>query len=39
MSGQMAEIKKILTEHNSKLVQPGSLTWMFQAICNDNHRH
>lgn len=25
----MAEIKKILTENNSKLVQPGSLTWMF----------
>ena len=25
----MAEIKKILMEHNSKLVQPGSLTWMF----------
>lgn len=25
----MAEIKKILSEHNSKLVQPGSLTWMF----------
>ncbi|OGM98330.1 MAG: hypothetical protein A2915_04465 [Candidatus Yanofskybacteria bacterium RIFCSPLOWO2_01_FULL_41_34] len=25
----MAEIKKILTEHNSKLVQPGSLAWMF----------
>ena len=23
------EIKKILTENNSKLVQPGSLTWMF----------
>ncbi len=25
----MAEIKKILTEHASKLVQPGSLAWMF----------
>ena len=25
----MAEIKKILTENNSKLVQPESLTWMF----------
>ncbi len=25
----MAEIKKILAEHASKLVQPGSLTWMF----------
>lgn len=25
----MAEIKKILMDHNSKLVQPGSLTWMF----------
>lgn len=25
----MSEIKKILTEHSSKLVQPGSLTWMF----------
>ena len=25
----MAEIKKILAEHSSKLVQPGSLTWMF----------
>ncbi len=25
----MAEIKKILVENNSKLVQPGSLTWMF----------
>lgn len=25
----MAEIKKILAENNSKLVQPGSLTWMF----------
>jgi len=25
----MAEIKKILGENNSKLVQPGSLTWMF----------
>ena len=25
----MAEIKKILTENNSKLVQPGSLNWMF----------
>ena len=25
----MAEIKKILTENNSKLVQPGSLSWMF----------
>lgn len=25
----MAEIKKILTENNSKLVQPGSLAWMF----------
>src|SRR3989338_5741756 len=25
----MAEIKKILVEHSSKLVQPGSLTWMF----------
>ncbi len=25
----MAEIKKILTDNNSKLVQPGSLTWMF----------
>lgn len=25
----MAEIKKILAEHNSKLVQPGSLTWIF----------
>ena len=25
----MAEIKKILTENNFKLVQPGSLTWMF----------
>jgi YebC/PmpR family DNA-binding regulatory protein len=27
----MAEIKKILTENNSKLVQPGSLTWMFNT--------
>jgi YebC/PmpR family DNA-binding regulatory protein len=25
----MAEIKKILAEHASKLVQPGSLSWMF----------
>ena len=25
----MAEIKKILSEHASKLVQPGSLAWMF----------
>lgn len=25
----MAEIKKILAEHSSKLVPPGSLTWMF----------
>ncbi len=25
----MAEIKNILAEHASKLVQPGSLTWMF----------
>ncbi len=25
----MAEIKKILTEYGAKLVQPGSLTWMF----------
>ena len=32
----MAEIKKILMENNSKLVQPGSLTWMFNtpAIIN-----
>lgn len=27
----MAEIKKILTENNSKLVQPGSLSWMFNT--------
>jgi len=27
----MSEIKKILTENNSKLVQPGSLTWMFNT--------
>ncbi|MDO8658813.1 MAG: YebC/PmpR family DNA-binding transcriptional regulator, partial [Candidatus Levybacteria bacterium] len=27
----MAEIKKILTENNSKLVQPGSLAWMFHT--------
>lgn len=25
----MAEIKKILGDHESKLVQPGSLSWMF----------
>ena len=25
----MAEIKKILSDHNSKLVPPGSLAWMF----------
>ncbi len=25
----MAEIKKILSDNNSKLVQPGSLAWMF----------
>ena len=25
----LAEIKKILTDHDSKMVQPGSLTWMF----------
>src|SRR3989338_6624353 len=25
----MSEVKKILVEHESKLVQPGSLTWMF----------
>ena len=27
----MAEIKKILMENNSKLVQPGSLSWMFNT--------
>jgi len=27
----MSEIKKILTDNNSKLVQPGSLIWMFNA--------
>ncbi len=27
----MAEIKKILTENNSKLVQPESLNWMFNT--------
>lgn len=25
----LAEIKKILAEHNAKMVQPGSLSWMF----------
>jgi YebC/PmpR family DNA-binding regulatory protein len=37
----MTEIKKILTEHNSKLVQPGSLTWMFNQplIINDSPTH
>lgn len=32
----MSEIKKILTENNSKLVQPESLSWMFStpAIIN-----
>src|SRR3989338_5951942 len=32
----MAEIKKILTENNSKLVQPESLTWMFGQPLNLN---
>ncbi len=27
----ISEIKKILTDHNSKMAQPGSLTWMFQT--------
>ena len=37
----MAEIKKILMEHNSKLVQPGSLTWMFNQplTLNDTFLH
>jgi YebC/PmpR family DNA-binding regulatory protein len=37
----MAEIKKILAEHASKLVQPGSLTWMFNQplIINDPAVH
>lgn len=37
----MAEIKKILTENNSKLVQPGSLTWMFNQslVINDTAIH
>ena len=26
----VAEIKKILSEHGAKMVQPGSLSWMFQ---------
>lgn len=25
----MAEVKKILSDHNSKLVPPGSISWMF----------
>lgn len=34
----MAEIKKILTEHSSKLVQPGSLAWMFnQSLTISEH--
>jgi YebC/PmpR family DNA-binding regulatory protein len=35
----IAEIKKILGDHNSKMAQPGSLTWMFQtpvAINDEN---
>lgn len=32
----MAEIKKILTENGSKLVQPGGLTWMFNMSANIN---
>ena len=32
----MAEIKKILAENSSKLVQPGSLTWMFNHPLNLN---
>lgn len=32
----MAEIKKILTENNSKLVQPESLTWMFNQLLSIN---
>jgi YebC/PmpR family DNA-binding regulatory protein len=27
----IAEIKKILAEHNTKMVQPGSIGWMFQT--------
>lgn len=32
----MAEIKKILTDNNSKLVQPGSLAWMFNQTLTLN---
>ncbi len=37
----MSEIKKILAEHASKLVQPGSLTWMFSQplTLNDSSIH
>ncbi|PIR41954.1 MAG: YebC/PmpR family DNA-binding transcriptional regulator [Candidatus Yanofskybacteria bacterium CG10_big_fil_rev_8_21_14_0_10_37_15] len=32
----IAEIKKILSENNSKMVQPGSLSWMFKQKLTPN---
>ncbi|MDP4001704.1 MAG: YebC/PmpR family DNA-binding transcriptional regulator [bacterium] len=32
----ITEIRKILTDHNSKMVQPGSISWMFNTPATIN---
>lgn len=34
----IAEIKKVLSGHNSKMVQPGSIAWMFSSLVPVNEQ-
>lgn len=34
----IAEIKKILLDHNAKMVQPGSISWMFSSPVQANEQ-
>lgn len=34
----ISEIKKILSDHNTKMVQPGSISWMFNSPVPANER-
>jgi YebC/PmpR family DNA-binding regulatory protein len=41
-SRTIAEVKKILGEHNAKMVQPGSISWMFNSpvtVDEASHQH